>query len=77
MRFCTTPINLNKRENEKSEKTHRSIGDKSVQKRTSLNGNNMKMRDRPYTMTQTSEKQIVDLSKFMGSDTRISTPTYQ
>ena len=35
----------------------------------------MKMRDRPNTMTRNLEKQIVELSKLMRSDMRISTPT--
>ena len=43
MGFCTTPINLNKRTNEKSKKTHRSVSDESVQERISLNGNSMYM----------------------------------
>ena len=67
-------MNLNKRANEKSEKTHRSIGNESLQKRTSLNRNSMKVRDRPNTMTRNPEKQIVELSKLMRGDTRISTP---
>ena len=75
MRFCTTPMNLNKWANEKSGKTHRSIGDESVQERTSLNGNSMKIRYRPYTMIRNPEKQIIELSKLMRSDTRNSTPT--
>ena len=33
------------------------------------------MRDRPNGMTRNLEKQIVELSKLMGCDTRISTPT--
>ena len=61
--------------NEKSEKTHMSIDDESVQKRTSLNGNIMRMRDRPNTMTRNPKKQIVKLNKLMRSDTRISTLT--
>ena len=65
MGFCTTPMNLNKRANEKSEKTHRSIGDESVQKRTSLNRNSMKIRDRPNGVTRNPKKQIVELSKLM------------
>ena len=35
----------------------------------------MEMRDRSYTMTRNPEKQIVELNKLMGSDTRINTPT--
>ena len=76
MRFCTTPLNLNKRLNEKSRKTHRSIGNKSIQKCTSLNRNGMQMRDRTNRMTRNpKKKQIIELSKLMGSDTRISIPT--
>ena len=75
MRFCTIPMNLYKRANEKRRKTHRSISDKSIQEHTSLNGNRMKMRDRPYTMIRKTEKQIVELRKLMGSDTRINTPS--
>ena len=33
------------------------------------------MRDRPNGMTRNPEKQIVELTKLMRSDTRISTPT--
>ena len=33
------------------------------------------MRDRLNRMTRNLEKQIVELNKLMGSDTRISTPT--
>ena len=35
----------------------------------------MKMRDRPNRMTRNLEKQIIKLSKLMGSDMRISIPT--
>ena len=35
----------------------------------------MKVRDRPNTMTINTEKQIVELSKLMGSDMRINSPT--
>ena len=74
MSFCTTPMNLNKRSNEKSRKTHRSIGNKSIQKCTSLNGNSVKMRDGLDRVTRNSEKQIIELGKLMGCDMRISTP---
>ena len=33
------------------------------------------MRDKPNGVTRNLEKQITELSKLMGSDTRISTPT--
>ena len=75
MWFSTTPINLYKRTNKKSRKTHRSISDESVQKRTSLSGNHMYMRDRPDTMTRNPKEQIIELSKLMSSNPRISTPT--
>ena len=75
MWFSTTPINLYKRTNKKSRKTHRSISDESVQKRTSLNGNRVYMRDRPNTMTRNPKEQIIELSKIMNSNPRISTPT--
>ena len=65
MRFRTTPMNLNKRSNKMSRKTHRSIGDESVQKCTSLNGNSMQMRDRPNGMTRNPKNQIIELSKLM------------
>ena len=76
MGFDITPMNLNKWANEKSEKTYRSINDESVQERTSLNRDIMKMRYRPNIMTRNLEKKkIIELSKLMRGDTRISTPT--
>ena len=33
------------------------------------------MRDRANRMTRNPEKQVIELSKLMGGDTRISTPT--
>ena len=33
------------------------------------------MRDWPNKMTRNPEKQVIELSKLMGGDTRISTPT--
>ena len=35
----------------------------------------MKVIDRPYKMTKNPKKQIVELTKLIRSDTRISTPT--
>ena len=61
--------------NEESGKTHRSISDESVQERTSLNRDSMKMRYRPNAMTRNPEKQIIELSKLVRGDTRINTPT--
>ena len=56
MGFGNTPMNLNKWVNEKSGKTHRSISDDNVQGCTSLNGDSMKKRYRPNTMTRNPEK---------------------
>ena len=47
----------------------------TIQKCTSLNGNSVKVRDRPNRMTRNLEKQIIELSKLMRSDTRINSPT--
>ena len=33
------------------------------------------MRDRPNRMTRNPEKQVIELNKLMGGDTRINTPT--
>ena len=46
---------------------------KGIQKCTSPNRNGVQVRDRPNRMTRNSEKQIMELSKLMGGDTRIST----
>ena len=73
--FSTTPMNLNKRANEKSGKTHRRISDESIQERTSLNRNSMDMRNGPNTMIGNPKKQIIKLSKLMRGDSRISTST--
>ena len=75
MRLSATPMNLYKRMYEKSRKTDRSISDESIQKRTSLNGNGMYMRNRPDAVTRNPKEQIIELSKLMSGDTRISTPT--
>ena len=50
------PMNLNQGMNEKSGKTHRSINDDNVHGCTSLNGDSMKKRYRPNTMTRNPEK---------------------
>ena len=60
--------------NEKRQKTHRSISHNSIQKCTSLNRNGVQVRDGPNRMTRNPEKQIMNLSKFMGGNMRISTP---
>ena len=61
--------------NEKRRKTHRSINHKGIKKCTSLNRNGVQVRDRPNRMTRNPEKQVIELRKLMGGDTRISTPT--
>ena len=69
----TTPMTLNQGTNEKSRKTHRSISHKGIQNCTSLNKNGVQVKDGPNRMTRNPEKQIMNLSKLMGGDTRIST----
>ena len=68
-------MNLNKRMNEKSRKTDRSISDESGQEHTSLNGNGMYMRNRLDTMTRNPKEQIIKLNKLMCGNLRIGTPT--
>ena len=75
MRLSTTPMNLNNRMNEKSRKTYRSISDESIQKCTSLSRNGMYMRNRPNAMTRNPKEQIIELSKLMCGNPRISTLT--
>ena len=70
----TTPMNLNQGSNEKIRKTHRSISDKGIQKCISLDGNGVQVRDGLDRMTRNLKKQIIELSKLMRGDTRISTP---
>ena len=70
----TAPMNLNQGSNEKSRKTHRSISHKGIQKCTSLNRNDVQVRDGPDKMTRNPEKQIMNLGKLMGDNPRISTP---
>ena len=67
-------MNLNQGSNEKSRKTHRSISHKGIQKCTSLNRNGVQMREGLDGMTRNPEKQIMNLGKLMGGNTRISTP---
>ena len=74
-RLSATHMNLNKRTNEKSRKTDRSISDESVQKRTSLNRNGMYVRNRPNAITRNPKEKIIELSKLMCGNPRISTPT--
>ena len=74
MRLSTNPMNLYKRMYEKSRKTDRSISDESIQKPTSLKGNGMYMRNRPDAVTRNPKEQIIELSKLMCDNPRISTP---
>ena len=75
MGFCTTPMNLNKWTDKKSRETNRIISDESIQECTSLNRNNVNMRNRPNTMTRYLKKQVIELSKLRKDNPRISTPT--
>ena len=68
-------MNLYKRMYEKSRKTDRSISDESIQKCTSLSRNGMYVRNRPDVMTRNPKEQIIELSKLMCGNPRISTPT--
>ena len=70
----TTPMYLNQGSNGKSGKIHRSISHKGIQKCTSLNRNGVQVRDGLDIMTKNLEKQIINLSKLMGGNLRISTP---
>ena len=69
-------MNLNKRSNEKSSKTHKSVSNKGIQKCTSLNGNSVKMRDGPDGVTRNLEKQIIELSRgqYWWSNDMLFTP---
>ena len=69
-----TPMNLNQESNKKSRKTYRSISHKGLQKFTFLNRNGVQVRDGLDRMTRNLKKQIIELSKLMRGDTRISTP---
>ena len=69
----TTFMNPNQKSNEKMRKTHRSICDKSIQKCTSLDRNNVQMRDRPDRMAKNPKKEIMNLGQLMRSDPRIRT----
>ena len=68
-------MNLNKRMNEKSRKTDRSISDESGQEHTSLNGNGMYMRNWPTAVTRNPKEQVIELGKLMCGNFRLSTPT--
>ena len=67
-------MNLNQRTNEKMRKAHRSIREKGIQKRTTLDRDCVQMRDRSDGMTRNLEKEIMSLGQFVRGDPRIKTP---
>jgi len=70
----TTPMYLNQRMNEKMRKAHGSISDKGIQKCTSLQRNNVQVRDKPNGMTRNLKEKIVNLDQLVRGDPRIRTP---
>ena len=70
----TTPMNLNQRTNEKMRKAYRSVRNKGKQKFTSLQRNNVQMRDRPNRMARNLKEKIVNLNLLMRGDSRVKTP---
>ena len=70
----TTPMNLNQRTNEKMRKAYRSVRNKGKQKCTSLQRNNVQMRDRPNRMARNLKEKIVNLNLLMRGDSRVKTP---
>ena len=70
----TTPMNLNQGTNKKMRKTHKSIKNKGIQKRTSLQGNGVQMRDRLNRMTRNPKEKIMNLDQLMRGDPRVKTP---
>ena len=74
IRTRSTPINLDQRTKKEVRKTHRSICDKGIQKHTSLQMNDVQMRDRPNGMERDSKEKIMNLGQLMRRDSRIRTP---
>ena len=70
----STPMNLNQGTNKKMRKTHRSIKNKGIQKRTSFQRNGVQMRDRPDRMARNPKEKIVNLNQLMRGDLRVRTP---
>ena len=70
----TTPINLNQRTNEKMRKAHKSIKDKGIQKRTTLDRDGVQIRDRPDGTARNPKKEIMSLGQLVRGDPRIRTP---
>ena len=69
-----TPMNFVQRTKKQMRKTDRSINNKSVQKCTSLQRNDVQMRDRPQRVTSYPKEEIGSLSELNRSDSRIRTP---
>ena len=69
-----TPMNFVQRTKKQMRKTDRSINNKSVQKCTSLQRNDVQMRDRPQRVTSYPKEEIGSLSELSKSDPRIRTP---
>ena len=70
----TTPMNLNQRTNKKMRKAHRSIRNKGIQIRISLQRNGVQMRDRPNGMAKNPKEKIISLGQLVRGDLRIGTP---
>ena len=70
----TTSMHLNQRANEKMRRAHRSIRNKSIQKRTSFQSNGVQMRDMPNGMARNPKNEIMSLDQLVRGDSRIETP---
>ena len=70
----STPMNFVQRTKKQMKETNRSIGDKSIQKHTSLKSNGVKMRNRPQRMTSNPKEKIMNLSELSSGDLMIRTP---
>ena len=55
-------------------KANKSISNKGIQKRTTLQRNGVQMRDRPQRMTSKPKEKIMNLSELSSSDPRIRIP---
>ena len=69
-----TPMNLYQGLNEKMRKTHRTICHKGIQKCTSLERNDVQMRDGSDRMARNPEKEIMNLGQPMRGNPRLRTP---
>ena len=70
----TTPMQLNQRTNKKMRKANRSISNKGIQKCTTLQKNDVQMRDRSKRMTSNPKEEIMNLNELNSGDPRIRTP---